>query len=121
MQGSDSRTDFNYNANMPVVGQNCYILSDSGTSAEVNAFSPGYETKNIPILEEAVLYHYPEKMMTYILVIRNAFHVTSVTKNLPPPLYDGIGGDNGVRHTPKPKWRTPRPRIILSISKKQDL
>ena len=50
-QGLESRTDLDSHANMPVVGQNYYIISDSGTFAEVNDFLPEYETKNIPILD----------------------------------------------------------------------
>ena len=47
----ESRTDLDSHANMPLVGQNYYIISDSGTFAEVNAFLPEYETKNISILD----------------------------------------------------------------------
>ena len=53
-QGLDSRTELDYHTNMLVVGQNCYIISDSGTFAEVNAFSTDHETKNIPIVDSAV-------------------------------------------------------------------
>ena len=45
-QVSDSRTELDFHANMPVVGQNCYILYDSWNFAEANAFSPEYEEKN---------------------------------------------------------------------------
>ena len=72
-------------ANMPVVVQNCYILSDSGNFVEFNAFSPDHKTKKIPILGTAVQYDCLHSMMTYILVIRNAVHVTSMTNNLTPP------------------------------------
>ena len=85
-QVSDYRTELESHANMQVVGQSCYILSDSGTFVEVNAFSPDYETKNIPIVDAGVQYDCPHSMMTYILVIRNALHVTSKTNNLIPPL-----------------------------------
>ena len=50
-QGSDSKTEVDSYAIMPVVRQNCYILSDSGTFAEVNALSPDYKTKNILIVD----------------------------------------------------------------------
>ena len=70
---------------MPVVGQNCYILSNSVTFVEFNAFSPDYETKNIPIVDAALQYNCPHSMMTYILVIHNALHVTSMTNNMTPP------------------------------------
>ena len=53
-KGSDSRAELDSHTNMPLVGPNCYIISDSGTFAEVNALSPDYETKNIPIVDSAV-------------------------------------------------------------------
>ena len=98
-QGLDSRTDLESHANIPVVGQNCYILSDSGTFAEVNALSPDYKTKYIPIVDASVRYDYPHSMMTYILVILNALHVNSMTNNTTPPLHNARGMDNGARHT----------------------
>ena len=61
------------------------MLSDSCTFTESNAFSPDYETKNIPIVDAAVRYDCPHSMMTYILVIRNSLHVTSMTNNFTPP------------------------------------
>ena len=53
-QFSDSRMELDSHANMPLVGQNCYILYDVGIFAEVNAFSPHYETKKIRIVNAAV-------------------------------------------------------------------
>ena len=82
-QGSDSSTELDSHTNMPVVGQNCYIVSDSGNFAEVNYFSPDYKTKKIPIVDSVVQYHF--STITYILVIRNALHVTSMTNNLIHP------------------------------------
>ena len=61
------------------------MLSDSCTFTESNAFSLDYETKNIPIVDAAVQYDCPHNVMTYILVIRNALHFTSMTNNLIPP------------------------------------
>ena len=71
---------------MPVVGQKYYILYESVTFAEVNVFSPDYEMKNIPIVDASVRYDFPHSMITYILVIRNALHVTSTTKNMILPV-----------------------------------
>ena len=85
MQGLDSRMELNAHANMPVVGQNCYILSESVNFAEVNALSPIYKTKKIPIVDAAVQYNCTHSIMTYILVIWNALHVTSMTNNPPSP------------------------------------
>ena len=50
-QGLDSRADIDSHTNIPVVGQNCYILSDSGIFSEVNALSPENKTKKISIVE----------------------------------------------------------------------
>jgi hypothetical protein len=36
----ESRTELDSHANMPVVGRNAYIISDTGRIAEVNAFTP---------------------------------------------------------------------------------
>ena len=84
-QGLDSRTDLDSHANMPVVGQNFYILSDSENFAEVNAFSPEYETKKILIVDAAVQCNFPHSIMTYIPVIHNALYVTSMTNTTTPP------------------------------------
>ena len=70
---------------MPVVVQNSYILSDSGTFSEINTFSPDYEIKKILTVDVAVQYECPHRMMTYILVIRYALHVTTMTNILTPP------------------------------------
>ena len=83
--GSDSRKELDSHAKMTVVGHNCYILSESGTFAEVNSFSLDYEKKKIPIVDAAVQYDYPHSMMTYILVIRNNLQINSMTNNMIPP------------------------------------
>ena len=70
---------------MPVVGSSAYILNESGESAEVNAFSPDYPTRNIPIVDAALQYESPYDGKTYILVIRNALYVPSMKNNLIPP------------------------------------
>ena len=82
---SQSRLELDSHANMPVVGSSAYILNESGESAEVNAFSPDYPTRNIPIVDAALQYESPYDGKTYILVIRNALYVPSMTNNLIPP------------------------------------
>ena len=37
--------------NMPVLGQSAFVISKSGKTADVNAFSPDYESKQIPIVD----------------------------------------------------------------------
>jgi hypothetical protein len=50
-----SRTELDFHANMPVVGRNAYIISDTGRVADVNPFTPDYDSKMIPIVDAAVL------------------------------------------------------------------
>ena len=51
---SDSRTELDSHANMPVVGRNSYILSETGKVVDVKAFSPDFETMQIPIVDATV-------------------------------------------------------------------
>jgi hypothetical protein len=79
-----SRTELGSHANMPVVGRNAYIISDTGRVADVNPFTPDYDSMMIPIVDAAVLYQCPYDGQLYILVIRNALHVPSMRNNLLP-------------------------------------
>ena len=92
---SDSRTELDSHANMPVVGRNSYILSETGNIADVKAFSPDFQTMQIPIVDAAVRYDCPYDMKSYILVIRNALHVPSMGKQLNSPFHDERSRDNG--------------------------
>ena len=54
----ESRTDLDSHANMPVVGRNAYIISDTGRIADVNPFTPDYaSTMRISIVDAAVIIH----------------------------------------------------------------
>ena len=44
---------------MPVVGKSAFIISDYGKTAYVNAFSPDYISKQIPIVDAALQYEDP--------------------------------------------------------------
>ena len=50
----DSRTELDSHANMPVVGRNAFIISDTGRIADVKPYSPDYESMAIPIVDAAV-------------------------------------------------------------------
>jgi hypothetical protein len=50
----DSRTELDSHANMPVVGRCAFIISDTGRIADVHAYSPEYESKEIHIVDAAV-------------------------------------------------------------------
>ena len=41
-------------ANMPVVGDSAYIISDTGETYDINAYSPEYESINIKIVDAAL-------------------------------------------------------------------
>ena len=70
-----SRTELDSHANMPVVGRYAYIISNSGKTAEVNAFTPDVESMKIPIVDAAVQYDCPYTGKSVILVLRNALSV----------------------------------------------
>ena len=65
-------------ANMPVVGCNCLVLSKTGKTASMSAFTPDYEPLLIPIVDAAVLYSCPYSGTEYILILLNALHVPSM-------------------------------------------
>ena len=50
------RTELDTHANMAAVGRNAYILSFTGATAEVNAFTPDHEAMTIQIVDAAVQY-----------------------------------------------------------------
>ena len=65
------RTELYMHANMSVVGKNTYIISDIGTTAEVNSFTLDHKPMKIKIIDAAVHYDCPYDGTTYILVIRS--------------------------------------------------
>ena len=65
----ESRTEFDSNANLPVIGQHPQIISDTGRVAEVNPFTPDYKVTNVPIVDAAIQYDCPYNDQTYMLVI----------------------------------------------------
>ena len=79
------RTELHTHANMAVVGKNAYILSDTGTTAEVNSFTLDHAPMTIKIVDAAVQYDCPYDRTTYILVIRNMLHSESMPNNIIPP------------------------------------
>jgi hypothetical protein len=80
-----SRTELDSHANMPVVGSQAYILSDTGHTCDVSAYTPDYEPMQIKIVDAAAQYDCPYTDEQYILVIRNALRVPSMQNNLIPP------------------------------------
>ena len=83
---SPSTTELDSHANMVVVGRQASIISESGTHAEVKAFSDDCGTlEKIPIVDAAFAYDCPLSAKTYILIVRNALYVRNMEHNLIPP------------------------------------
>jgi hypothetical protein len=70
-----SQTELDSHANMPVVGRHAHILSDTGQIADVNPFTPGYDSMQVPIVDAAVQHNCPYDGQSYIMVVQNALHV----------------------------------------------
>ena len=81
----ESRLELDSHANMHIVGKAAYIISESGETAEVNAYKPDYSPREIPIVDEALKFESPYDGKTYMLVIRHALYVPSMTNSLTPP------------------------------------
>jgi len=101
-----SRTELDSHANMPVVGMHAFVLSSTGKTTTVSAYSPEYEPKTLPIVDAAVQYQCPYSGTDFILVILNAIHVPAMENNLIAPF---ILRDAGicVKDTPKIQCQFP--------------
>ena len=64
---------------MPVVGRNCYILSESGKYVNVSPFTPEYKALRAPMVDAAIQYDSPYDGKSYIVVIWNASEYRSDT------------------------------------------
>ena len=95
---------------MLVVGKNAYILSDTGVTAEVNAFTPDHAPMTIKIVDVVVQYDCTYYRTTYILVIQNALHVESTSKNLIPPFM--------IREAVIVINDTPKIKVYISLKKR---
>ena len=101
-----SRTELDSHANMPVAGRNAYVISDTGQTAEVNAFSPDYDALTVKICDVAIQYDCPYTGQTYIFVIRNSLHVPAMNNNLLPPFLIREAGIE-LHDTPKIQVKDP--------------
>ena len=81
-----SITELDSYANMPVVRNQYFIVSDTIMTADVSSFSPEYEKRQISLVDAAAQYDCPYPGMFYIIVIRNILHVPSMANNLISPL-----------------------------------
>ena len=73
-----SSIELNSHANMPVVGDSAYIISDTGETYDINAYSPEYESRKIKIVDAALQYEIPHYGKIIILVLLNSLYVPSM-------------------------------------------
>jgi hypothetical protein len=103
---TESRTDLDSHANMPVVGSEVYIRADLGKTLDVYPYTPDYKPMHVQMVDAAVRYESPFDGKVYILVIRNALYVPSTKYNLVPPFVMRETGIT-VRETPKIHMEEP--------------
>jgi hypothetical protein len=103
-----SRTELDSHANMPVVGRNAYIISDTGRVADVSPFTPNYASMQIRIVDAAVQYDCPYDGESYILVMWNTLYVPSMKNNLLPPF---ILRQAGIKLNDTPKIQVDAPTV----------
>ena len=70
---------------MPVIGKNSYLISRMGRTASVQPYGPNYEPVDVPLVHVALQYECPYSGTIYVLVVRNALYVLTMTNNLIPP------------------------------------
>ena len=73
------------NANMPAVGKEAIVVEQSGKTVEVSPFTPAYKPIKVEVVDAVVQYDSPVDGKQYMLVIRNALCVPSMSNNLIPP------------------------------------
>jgi hypothetical protein len=96
---------------MVVLGNDCFVLRESGLSVDVNAFVPEYAyLKKVPIIVDgAILYGCSFDGKQWILVYKNALHVPSMSHHLLPPFVmreaGAVVNDKAKIHTTAPTER----------------
>eukprot|EP00957_Ditylum_brightwellii_P076246 5795935-Ditylum_brightwellii.AAC.2 len=93
-----SRTELEPHANMPCMGRDALVLSDTGRVMEVYLFTPDYNAMKVRLVDAALKYDCPHTDKTHILLVRNTFHVTSMDHNLIPPF---VLRETGIRRRAK--------------------
>ena len=80
------RTELDSHANMMVFGGNCDVISLSGKTVEVGAFSESAGgLSDVPIADVIVAYVCKRSNQTYLLVARNVLYLDDLEDNLIPP------------------------------------
>lgn len=103
-----TRMELDSHANMPVVGSQCYVLAESGRTANVNSFHPDAPAVDLKIIDCAIKYDCPYNNKCYIMIIRNALHVPSMTNHLIAPF---ILREAGIHVNDRPKIHAGTPTL----------
>jgi hypothetical protein len=82
------------------------MMSDTGRIADVNAFTPDYESMTMSIVDAAVRYDCPYDGQAYVFVMRNALHVPPMKNNLVPPF---VMREAGITVNATPKVQAIKP------------
>ena len=70
------RIELDSYANMCVLGKQCYILSESGESVNVGAFTEAARGLNqVPIVDAMLAYDCKRTNQVYLLVLRNVLYI----------------------------------------------
>jgi hypothetical protein len=86
LYGDLSFTELDSHANMAVAGKGCTIIAKSGHYVNVSPFSADLsEMEKVEIVDVAIAYDNPISLVTYLLVMRNALLIPSMSHNLLPP------------------------------------
>ena len=100
LNGTTSRTDLDSHANMFVAGGDVLVTARSGQTASVQGYSSDLPTRELPLVDCAMLYQCPYQNTKYILYARDALHVPNMDHNLVPPF---MLREAGVRVETTPK------------------
>jgi hypothetical protein len=108
--GIDSRTELDSHANMVVLGVNCFVFDTvHGRTCDVEPFDRTLGTaKKVPIVDAALAYDCPYSQQTYLLIVRNALYIKSMTNNLIPPF---ILREAGLKVHDTPKIHVDDPEV----------
>ncbi len=87
LYGNLSVTELDSHANMAVAGSGSTFIFKSGQYPNVTTFSAELpELERVEIGDFAIAYDDPISLMTFLLVMRNALLIPSMSHNLLPPL-----------------------------------
>ena len=103
-----SRTELDSHANMPVVGRNAVVLTNTGRYADVHAYNPDYQPMKLPIVDAAIRYDCPYTGVQCLMVIRNAIYVPALEHNLISPF---ILREAGIQVNDTPKIQVTDPDV----------